>query len=1043
MRFPDVQGDTIVFTYAGDLWTSKLDGGFARRLTSHPALETRARFSPDGKTIAFSAEYDGNVEVYTIAAEGGEPQRLTFQPEADEVIGWTPDGKVMFTSANGFFTGQQRSLFTISPEGGLPTRSVIRDISEGSMSADGRFLAYTRGRSHLFNWRRYRGGTQGRISLYRFADNNYRELPTGREQNYYPMVVGNFVYYISDRNQGTLNLYRHDLRNGREAQLTKFTDADIRFPATDGKTLVFERDGYLFRMNLPDGEIAKVEPKIRSDFPTMRTRVVNHASQIAGISISPSGNRVAVDARGELFTLPARTGEVRNLSNSPASREMFSAWSPDGKSIAYVSDKSGEREVYIQPQMGGEATKLTDLKRHLVGIEWSPDSKSIAVWTRSNELHLVDVATKEIKKVYQAKFSFGGFDFSADSKWIAYTDQTGAGMGKVMLYEVATGKTMQVTSGKYNDGSPTFDLSGKYLYFASFRSFLPNLGGFEIMMAMSPGVRIYMLPLTKDLPNPLLPPSDEEPSAPAAAPAPPAGGAPVAPAKPVSPEMKIDLEGIENRAIPLPMPAGGYGMVAGLREGLLYASPAGIARFDVATRESTPIAPFAGPVSVNPARTKLAYLSGGTLGIVDIRPGITPGQGRVETSALDATIDPLREMRQMFWEAWRYMRDNFYDPNMRGLNWQAIGLRYEQYLPYVRHRSDLDFVLGLMIGEVGTGHSYVFNVPTGATPVPVGQLGAEYAVDGDKIKISKILGGSNYDESRRSPLAEPGVNVKVGDYLLAIDGQPVTATTVPGALLINKVGRTVVLTVNEKPTMEGSRTVRVRPIGSEQPLRYVEYVETTRKAVEQASGGRIAYMHVPDTAVGGIIGFVRDFYNQTDREALLVDERWNGGGFLPTFFVETLSRKAVTMLQGRNQQADEPDRAFIPGPKAMLINEYAGSGGDMLPYLFREAKLGPLIGTRTWGGLVGITGSSGFVDGGGITAPEFSIYNPRTNQIVAENTGVDPDIDVDARPDLIAQGKDPQLERAIQYLLDQLKRRPARPQRTTIPRVEPKGRVGG
>lgn len=1069
LRFPAVHGETVVFTYANDLWVTKLDGGIARRLTSHPGSEARAKISPDGKWVGFTATYDGNPDIYVMPVEGGEPQRLTFEPEPDLMAGWTPDGRLAYTSSAGNFTPRQERLWTVRPTGGLPQRTVLDEVAELSYSPDGKQLAYQRADSNFFNWRRYRGGTQGRISFFEFATNRYWSIPAKDEQNYHPMWVGNSVFFTSDRNLGTLNLYRYDVDSKRITQLTRFNDSDIRMPNTDGKTIVYERDGYLWAYDIASGNVKKVEPRILGDRVTARPYWRRLDAQITGMTLSPSANRVAVEARGELFSLPARSGETRNFTQSSASRERWPRWSPDGQTIAYASDATGNYEIYIQPQRGGDATKLTDAKLPINNLNWAPNSKMIAFTTEGNEVYTLDVATKKLTRVFKARFGVGPFDWSPDSKWIAYSDQRPNGLGMIHLYEVATGKTTAIGSGMYDDSNPVFDQNGRFLYFTSFRTFNPSFGAFEFSLKVEDGTRMYVLPLQKGAANPLLAPGDEEPEAPPAPPAggPPAGappaGAPPAGARPggaggpgapggpgagrpagppPAPEVKIDFDGIGNRALPLPQPAGNYALIAGMNNGVLFWSGGNLTQFDLNSRQPIPIAQGVPPsIVLNANRTKMAYYLGGVLGIVDVRPGFQLGQGRVETAGVEAMVVPRDEWRQIYWEAWRFLRDNFYDPQMLGLDWKRIGDHYAQFLPHVAHRSDLNYVLGLMVGELGTGHSYVSGGDMGPmpAPVPVGALGADYEVVGDNVRFLRIYRGFNYDEGARGPLGEPGVDVRDGDFLLAIDGRPVNAGVHPNSLLTNKVGRTVILTVNDKPTREGARTVRVRPIGNEAELRYETFVDDNRRWVAEKSGGRIGYMHVPDTATSGAIGLLRGFYSQTDKEAMVVDERWNGGGFIQPWFVDTLSRRIRAGIQQRNAATTE-DAPAIEGPMVLLINQYAGSGGDFFPWIFRQQGRGKLIGMRTWGGLVGISGGAPLIDGGSVTAPEFGLFDRETGQWIAENTGVAPDIEVDRRPDLIAQGRDPQLEKAVEVLLEELKRNPRKP--VKVPAF-PRPKVGG
>ncbi|MGV3615696.1 MAG: S41 family peptidase [Fimbriimonas sp.] len=1037
MRFPSIKGDTVVFTYAGDLWVANVGGGLARRLTSSAGLETRAKISPDGKWVAFTGQYEGNSDVYVVPIEGGEPKRLTFEAEADNVANWTPDGKIAYVSSAGSFTNRQQRLWYVRPEGGLPIRTPIIEAAEASFMPDGQTMVYNRTNSYNFNWRRYRGGTQGRISMYHFPTNKYSELPAARDQNYFPMVAKNAVFYISDKKLGTLNLYKYDLASKRETQLTQFRDSDIKFPSTDGEKIVYERDGYLYTYDIASNQIQRLAPRVVGENLYARPYLRELSDNISSIALSPSGVRVAVEARGELFSVPAKQGDTRNLTETSGARERFVNWSPDGKSLAYVSDATGNYEVYIKPSGGGDAVQITNQGNLApIGMDYSPDSKKLLVVTEKNELWLIDVAAKTQKLLLKAQYGFGSPEFSPDSKWIALVNAGRNQFATLTLINVDSGEVKQVNEGRYQDSSVSWDLNGKYLYFTSNRSFNPTFGLYEFSLKVQDAQRVYVLPLTKDAPNPLTVPNDEEP---VEAPPRPTGPAPA----PAGAPIRIDFDGLADRAVVLPMGPGSYSFVTGVNNGVLYYSRGTLAKFDLTSRESTPIGNVAGSISFNPNRTKMAYYIGGTLGVVDVRPGLTIGAGRVEVGNVEAIVNPRDEWKQIFWEAWRFTRDNFYDPNFLGQNWRAIGERYEKYLPYVNHRSDLSYVLGLMVGELGTGHSYVQggDFGPGPRPIPVGALGADYEVDRGYVRFKRILKGENFEESRRGPLGEPGIDVKDGEYLLEIDGKPVNDRVHPNALLQNKVGRYVTLTVNSTPTMTGARKVRVRPVASEAGLRYNTFVEDNRRYVEKMSNGRIGYMHIPNTATEGAVELIRGFYSQTDKDAVIVDERWNGGGFIQPWFVDTLARRSRAGIQQRNA-ADALDAVAIEGPKVMLINGYAGSGGDFFPWMFRQSKLGPLVGTRTWGGLVGISGGAPLIDGGSVTAPEFSIYDRETGEIIAENTGVDPDVEVDARPDLVAQGKDPQLDKGIEILLDQLKKMPARKPRTDIPKVGKPGRVG-
>jgi tricorn protease len=1032
MRCPAVHGDNIVFTYASDLWIADRRGGHARRLTTHPGDETRPRISPDGTMVAFTASYDGNTDVYVIPIEGGTPRRLTFEPNASMTIGWTPDGRITYASSAGNFTNRHPRLWIVDPKGGLPQETPLLEVADGTFFSDGKRFAYNRQSSHAMNWRRYRGGRQGKISLYDFERNTYSELPSKRENSWFPMAIGESVYYVSDRNQGTVNLYRYDLATKRDAQLTKFDDHDIKWPSTDGKTIVFERDGYLYSFDVASGKQEKLTFLVRSDYLSARPGLQSVGNQISDFSLSPTGVRLAAVARGDLFSVPARGAESRNMTKTSGAREQLPRWSPDGARIAYISDVTGEQQIYVQPQLGGEPKRLTNRRDgQIVNMKWSPDGKMLSYATRANELFIVDAETGRETRVVQTNIGAANdYDWSPDSKWIAYVNQARNGFSSVYLYEVATGKATQVTEDFYDENNPTFDLTGKYLYFSSARTFSPRSGRYELSLNIQDADRVYVVPLARDTPNPLFPSPEEEPEQ----------GAAKEGAAPTKGDVKIDLDNFGARAIVLPMPASSVPALIGASDGVFYFSGGTLHKFDLKSRESQAILTGgASSIAFNPNRTKLAYRSGPTVGVVDARPGQSVGSGRVDTSGIDAWVDPQAEWKQIYWEAWRHQRDNFYDPKFTGLDWNRVGKHYERYLPFITHRSDLTYVIGLMIGELGTSHAYVSGPGTGSTAPSVSMLGADYEVVGNNVRFKRVFKGLAYDDSRRGPLGEAGVNVNDGDYLLEIDGSRVDARTHPNSLLLNKSNRIVTITVNDRPTLEGARRFRVRPVSNETDLRHTTWVDENRRKVEQMSGGRIGYIHYPSTATDGQIEFIRGYFAQTDKDAVILDGRFNSGGFIQPMVVPTLARQPQAMIMWRNRLLESPELVGIAGPKVMLINSYAGSGGDFTPWMFKNAGLGKLIGTRTLGGLVGIRGYIVHMDGGQTSAPEFAFYDPQTGQWIAENTGVEPDIEVDARPDLLAQGRDPQLERGVQELMAELaKQKPRNVQRGPLPHIPPK-----
>ncbi|MCW5940557.1 MAG: PD40 domain-containing protein [Fimbriimonadaceae bacterium] len=1027
LRFPDVHGDTIAFVYASDIWTADLNGGFARRLTTHPGSESSPRFSPDGKWIAFTAQYDSGLpQVYVIPAEGGTPKRLTFEPKPFSVTGWTPDGKIVCASSYGSaFTPR---LWLVDPNRGMLQRTDLGEFTNGSYSPDGKQIAFNRNNSYAFNWRLYRGGTQGRIAFWDFESKKYWEAPAGREQNYWPMWIGDKVYYLSDKADKNLNLWSYDTGTKRQTQLTQFKDGDIKNPQFDSKTIVFERNGGLFAFDVASGKVNELSPLIRGDLINARPRYRRFGDSVQGFALSPSGKRVVVEARGQLYSVPATQGETRPLASSK-SRDTSPSWSPDGQTIAFLSDRTGDWAIYTVPQMGGEPKMIkTPASDKIRRFGWFPNSKKIGYTTVDSAVSIVDLESGNIEKVFQNPSGGLSMDFSQDGSWIAYLKTQPNFMEAVYLYNVRDKKHHKVTEGYYGDAGVAFDLTGKYLYIVSNRTFGSSFDAFQGPSLFQQNVqRVYALMLTKGQTNPLIPPSDEEPEVKqveAKAPDTKPEDKPAQGEKKEPEAMKIDLDGLDQRMIALPWPPGSYPILVGVENGVLTIANGNLVKFDMNSRQPQTILPNAGfALSFNAKRTKFAYSTGGGVAIADVRPGVEPGSGRVNVGDIGRQWDPMAEWEQIYWEAWRHQRDLFYDKNMLGLDWDAVGKKYAALLPYVAHRNDLNYLLGLMIGELGTGHAYITSPgDTGFQPqsVPVGQLGADYRVVGDKIQFAKIYRGLNFEEPRRGPLGAPGIEVKDGEYLLAINGEPVDAKTGVHQFLVDKVEKAVKLTVNDSPTMAGSREIVVRPIGDESDLRYIDWVEGNRRTVREKSGGRIGYLHVPNTSVQGIIEFLKGFYSNSDAEAWIIDERYNGGGFIPTFFIEALQRQMQTMFVPRYGENVPMPSQSLQGPMVMLINEFAGSGGDMLPWLFKRNKLGPLIGTRTWGGLVGIQGGVPLVDGGSVTTPGFGIFDTQTGELIAENKGVDPDIEVDARPDLVAQGRDPVLERAMEHVTKQL-----------------------
>jgi len=1083
-RQPDIGRAGIVFVYGGDLWLAPPAGGIARRLTANPSNKAFPKFSPDGKWIAFTGNYDGNTDVYLIPAEGGEPKRLTYHPSPSSVLGWAPDSKaVLFRSGRTSFSGRFDKAFTVPITGGMPTELPVPEVDLAALSPDGNVLAYTRTGREFATWKRYRGGDQAYISLYDIKNNRYSEVPHGPETNYFPMWRGDKIYFASDKSL-TVNLYVYDLRSKAIRQLTHFNDYDIKWPSLGPDSIVFEHGGRIEVLDLATEKVTPISIQAYSDMTAARPRLLHVENQIHSMDISPSGARAVFEARGDLFTVPAKKGDCRNISHTSDAREINPAWSPDGKYIAYLSDKSGEYEIYIRPQDGsGTETRVTnDGHVYRNGPIWSPDSKALLYTDVGMHLWMVTLADKKPALVDSStigELPLGSW--SPDSKWIAYTKPNPNHFNSLMLYSVDKKQAYTVGDGRYSDREPVFDQNGKYLYFLSDRTFLPTLIGPEININFQNTTGIYALVLRADTPSPFAPESDEEkpkdesapppgpPSADTASSDPQSNvpsletpgfsvrqdGRPKAPqtgnslpgakpaAKPSGPEpVKIDLDGLYQRTVGLPVPAGSYGGLSAGSGKLFYMAGGDLHRYAIADREDKVILSGIQDYALNPAGTKILYRAGRrnmgilavnpfedaavgpTFGIVDAAPGQTVGAGRLSLN-LEMLSDPRAEWKEMFWDAWRLERDFYYDPNMHGLDWKAIGDRYARLLPGVAHRDDLTYLLGEVIGELDTSHAYVFaGGSPGVPPVSIGLLGVDFEPSGSYYRIKKIYRGENWDADTRSPLTEPGVKVKEGDYLIAVNGIPLHTDVDPYSLFLDTVGKTVTLRVNSQPSDSGAHDVQVRPISSETELRHLDWEEANRKKVELATGGRIGYMYVPDTAFGGLTAFGREFYSQSDKEGIIVDERFNSGGFIPDFFVEKLTRRLLSMDTSRYGRDNNQPGAAIYGPRVILANEWAGSGGDAFPYYFRKAGAGPIIGKRTWGGLVGINGLRPLLDGGGVTVPGFGIWSPQDGKWIAENHGIDPDIEVNNTPDLVREGHDPQLERAIAYELEQLRKNP-------------------
>jgi tricorn protease len=1087
LRQPTVSRTQICFSYAGDLWIVDRKGGLARRLTTDVGNERDPAFSPDGTLIAFTGEYDGNPDVYVIPAEGGMPRRLTSHPGGDEVLGWTRDGKrVLFRSSRNSYSRFDR-LFTVSVYGGLPEELPLPTAVQGSFSPDMTHLAYVPFSNfigttqHVRALKHYRGGTASPIWIARLSDSHVEKVKRTDSNDSTPMWVGDKVYFLSDRG-GPVALWVWDQKTHDVRQAGPSNGQDIKSASAGPDVIVYEQLGAVHLFDPATGADHAVPVRVNGDFPAARPHFEPVAKRIVNAGISPSGARAVFEAHGEILTVPADKGDIRNLTRSPAVADRDPAWSPDGSSIAWFSDEGGEYRLVIRAQDGLAPARYIALGEtsFFYGPVWSPDSKKIVYCDKKLNLWYVDVARGEPVKVDTTTYD-GGQDafhpaWSPDSRFVAYATQMVSGYHAIFIYSLDEKKAHQITDGRSDAANPVFDKNGRYLYFTASTNVGPviasSMAGYRVPVS-STG---YVVVLRKDLRSPLAPQSDEEKlkrpgqsddeckeeraraeEGSAAADKKPDDKAKGDKAEKVE-SVRIDFAGIDQRVLTLPFPERNYaGMLAGkshtlfLVEGPPFWSDEEQPRFivhtfNLCTRKTDKLLDNVGAFVVSADGKKALYESlpeedpnapkGGGEGHegrwmirpIDALGKKDPGKpdGGLKLDGMQVAVDPCAQWAQIFRESMHIERDFFYDPNLHGLDLTSLANSYRPYLAGVMSRDDLTYLLADMLGEITAQHVYLGG---GEAPsprkVPGGLLGADYVIDHGRYRISKIYRGENWNPGLRAPLTEPGVDVHVGDYLIAVDGQPLTGRDEIFALYQETAGKTVQLEVASDPTGKGARKVSVVPIPDEHALRMRDWMESNRARVEKLGGGKVAYVYLPDTAVNGFTNFNRYYFAQSDKQAAVVDERFNGGGWIADYVIDWLARPRLMMAMTREGR-DNVIPQTIFGPKVMLINEYAGSGGDALPWMFRQQKLGPIVGTRTWGGLIGIGGYPSLIDGGHITAPRFALYNPDTGEFDVENKGVSPDVEVELDPAGWRQGRDPQLERGVALALQALKQQPTK-----------------
>lgn len=1033
LRSPDVSGESIVFVYAGNLWKTPLAGGNSVQLTTHPGSEGNPTFSPDGKWIAFSGSYDGNTDVYVIPSQGGVPKRLTYHPSYDIPTGWSPDGKsVLFNSGRENFSRISR-LYTIDMDGVFPEALPLPKAVEGSYSPDGKKLAYCPLSSNVFrSWRRYRGGTAPYIWIYDTTTHKVKDIPRTDSNDYSPHWIKNTIVFLSDRDR-VMNLYSYNTQTDTVTPLTEFKGSDIKSMGADDNHVVFERDGLLHLMNLSTKHIDTLAINIPDERINNRPSYINASGHIHEADISPSGKRAVFSARGDILTVPAEHGDIRNLSRTPCKMERSGTWSPDGANIAYFGEHEDEYTIKIVDQKGEKDPVIFNIDNptFFYSLVWSPDSKNLAFNDVKQNLYFLNIKSGKIVKVdTDPLFLHYPFpQWSPDSKWLTYSRSVDNEMSAVFLYSLKDGNTFQVTDGMSHVTEPVFDKNGKYLYFKASTDMAQDMAWLDMSQhPHTPTQSLYAMVLSASETSPFSPKSDEEEVKKEKK---AADKKTDNKEKDTTKEKKeesivIDIAGLQNRIVAFDTDRGRYNNLIASENRLFYQKYSTGDRnwtlfsYDIKKKKEKKLSDKIATYTVSADGKKILYRSGRSWFISD-SSAIKPGKGRLKLSQMETYRVPKYEYRQILHEAWRINRDFFYDPGMHGQDWDAVWKQYEAYLPYVSHRSDLTYLIYQMIGEYTCGHAYAGG---GETPtidyVPGGLLGADYTIENGRYRISKIYRGESWNPDLRSPLTEPGITINQGDYIISVNGINLTDTRNIYKLLVKTSGKQVTLTVSSDPSGSNSRTFTVVPVSNEYTLRHRQWIEENRQTVEKLSDGKVGYVYMPNTSSAGFDYFNRYFFASMDKDAIVIDERFNGGGYVADYVINVLNQPLLNWWQPRYGKPFKSSNAGHYGPKAMLINEHAGSGGDYMPWAFRETGLGKLIGKRTWGGLVGISGYPTLMDGGYITAPSFGFVN-NNGEFRIENEGVAPDIDVDIYPEDAINGKDPQLIKAVEVLIEELK----------------------
>ncbi len=1045
LRYPNTSADEITFVYGGDIYVVGINGGIARRLTSSEGYEQFPRFSPDGSTIAFVGEYDGNQDIYTLPSEGGTPKRITYeyvQPNVADrqgpdkiIMQWTNDGnQILFRTREKSWNILVGQLQLVNKDGGLPKQVEVARSGFASFSPDGKKMAFNRIFREYRTWKRYSGGQVDDIWIYDFDTKKIENISNTKFQDIIPMWTGNKIYYLSDRDF-TMNLFCYDLTTKQTKKVTNFDNYDVKFPSLGKNHIAFENGGYIYLLDLATDQYKKVSITVKEDFPDLRPSIVKVNNRITGAEIAPNGKRAVFAARGDIFNFPSENGNVINLTKSNDVHDRNPVWSPNGRYIAFISDRTGTDEIFMMDQDGSNVVQLTNNgKFYRYSLKWSPNSKYLLSTDNTRNFYYIDIESKKQTNIFKSKsWTINNFTWSPDSKWVAYTSYANPKFGQVTLYSLDKNENYPITDQFYSAYGPEFSKNGKFLYYIADKTFNPSIGNFEYNYQYNNMSSIYGVTLQDTILQPFavykndvvesqLDEKDKKDTD--------KKSKKEKDKEALDLGFRIDLKGIKEREFEFPILVSNYSSLSATKNNKLYylRSQSGqgskLYYYDLDNLEEKEIGDVSS-YSLSEDEKVIFYTNKGEYFITKLSEKLNNKDGKIDVSKMEVLLDKRLEWKQVYNESWRNFRDFFYDPNMHGYDWNKLREKYAELLPYVVHRSDLTYIIGELIGELDAGHAYVTggDMPK-VKPMPIASLAADYEFDAKSgfYKIKKIYEGMNWEEGMRSPMTEPGLNIKNGNYLLKIDGVQLNEYLDPSSQLMGKAGKFTSIVINDKPSLDGARELYVKPIPSDIDIRYYDWVEHNRKYVDSVTNGKVGYIHIPDMMPNnGLNWFVRYFYPQTDKEALIIDDRYNGGGNVSPMIIERLRRELVIAKYGRNSETitTNPD-AVMTGPMVCLINEQSMSDGDLFPYQFRKLGLGPLIGKRTWGGVVGIYGSLPFLDGSSVNKPEVANFGADGKWIL-EDVGNYPDIEVDNDPYLEYIGKDQQLDRGIEEVLKLIK----------------------